>query len=178
MPDVRCAHHGRTGVEPLPEASSLTAPTSAVPSPRAAGGRILVAWSAADGAVPASEHIEASASACREGFGDFDPARDVLAHASARAVAGALARAADAGEPCAVLHLLCHGGAAGSTFGLTLDDGEGGAQVVDAGRMRQLLAPHAATLRLGVPSPGRELEAVPVAAIPGTRYPAQVRCHT
>jgi hypothetical protein len=26
--------------------------------------------------------------------------------------------------------------------------------------------------------PGRELEAVPMAAIPGTRYPARVRCHT
>jgi hypothetical protein len=50
-----------------------------------------------------------------------------------------------------VLHLLCHGGAAGQTCGLVLDGEEPGEPtVVDAGRLRQLLAPYAGMVRLVV----------------------------
>src|SRR6185503_18376170 len=47
-----------------------------------------------------------------------------------------------------------HGGAAGQTFGLVLDsddpDGDEERAVVDAGRLRQLLAPYAGMVRLVV----------------------------
>lgn len=113
---------------------------------RTTGGRVLYAWSAAGGAVPAAEHQ----AALREA-GALDPGRDVVAHASYAAIAEALAQAERAGAPYAALHLLCHGGPAGATYGLALDEGAGGpALVVDAGRVQQLLAPHAGTLRLVV----------------------------
>ncbi|MCB9706934.1 MAG: CHAT domain-containing protein [Myxococcales bacterium] len=115
------------------------------PSPRPEGGRVLFAWSAAGGAVPAAEHQRALASAWAEGFMPFDAATDVLAGASARRLAEALTNAEAAGEPVTILHLLCHGGRVGSTFGLVLDG-----EVVDAGQLRRLLAPHAGTLRLVV----------------------------
>ena len=121
-----------------------TAPAS--PSPRPEGGRILLAWSAAGGSVPASEHIEAVESSSRSCSGIFERTRDVLADASARTLADALERGATEGEPYAVVHLLCHGAAAGESFGLALDDG----QVIDAGRLRQLIAPHASSLRMVV----------------------------
>jgi len=61
----------------------------------------------------------------------------------------ALDAAAKSGPPIAVLHLLCHGAAAGATFGLAFDGDQGGeASIVDAGRLRQVLAPHAAMVRL------------------------------
>jgi WD40 repeat protein len=119
------------------------------PSPRLEGGRALFAWSAAGGAVPAAGHQRAISDAWLAGHMGFDSGADVLAHASAEGLAGALASAEAAGKPFAVLHLLCHGGRAGSTHGLVFD-GEGAASVVDGGRLRQLLAPHANTLRLVV----------------------------
>jgi len=97
-------------------------------SPRPEGGRVLLAWSAAGGAVPASEHQRAIAAAWSEGHVGFDPAADVLAHASAAGLAEVLAAAEAAGRPFTVLHLLAHGGHAGATFGLTLDGEDGRAQ--------------------------------------------------
>ncbi len=113
----------------------------AVP-PARRSGRVLLAWSAAAGSVPAAEHL----AAVRRAIPGFDPARDVLPHASFAGLADALA----AGPPIDVLHLLCHGAVAGNTFGLALDDPGGGSVVVDAGRVQQLLAPHAGKLRLVV----------------------------
>ena len=126
-----------------------TETTAAEPSPRPGGGRILVAWSAAGGSVPIKEHLEAIERAYRGGSVEFDRERDVLAHANAQALGDALERATADGKPYAILHLLAHGGAVGSTYGLLLD-GQGAAEVVDAGRSRRLLAPHASTLRLVV----------------------------
>ena len=40
--------------------------------------RLLVAWSAAAGEVPASEHVEAIGAACRAAGWDFKPERDVI----------------------------------------------------------------------------------------------------
>jgi len=115
-------------------------------------GRILFAWSAAGGPVPASEHLAAIAGACAKTQYPFDPARDVLAHVSCESLVAALRTASEQHAPFTVLHVLCHGAAQGQSFGLALSSAEpgDGAVVVDAGRLRQLLAPFAATLRLVV----------------------------
>lgn len=115
-------------------------------------GRILFAWSAAAGPVPAPEHLGAISRACARGRYPFDPQRDVIAHASCERLVAALRAADESGAPFTALHLLCHGAARGATFGLALSGGEDddGPIVVDAGRLRQLLAPFAATLRLVV----------------------------
>ncbi|HNN98275.1 MAG TPA: CHAT domain-containing protein, partial [Pseudomonadota bacterium] len=122
------------------------------PSPRPAGGRILFAWSAAGGAVPAADHQAALQQSCSAGCHPFDSSRDVLAHASLLRLRECLTQAQRSGEPIAVLHLLCHGAAVGSTFGLALDSDEAGEAraVLDAGRLRQLLTPFAGMLRLVV----------------------------
>lgn len=122
------------------------------PSPRPAGGRILFAWSAAGGAVPAAEHQAALQQACSAGCHPFDSSRDVLPHTSLLRLRECLTQAQRNSEPIAVLHLLCHGAAVGSTFGLAFDSDEAGEAraVLDAGRLRQLLTPFAGMLRLVV----------------------------
>ncbi len=126
--------------------------TTSVREQAVEGGRILLAWSAAAGPVPAPEHLGAISRACATGRYPFDPQRDVVAHASCERLVAALRAAAEAGAPFTALHLLCHGAARGGTFGLALAGSEedDGPVVVDAGRLRQLLAPFAATLRLVV----------------------------
>lgn len=161
------------------------------PDPRPEGGRILVAWSAAGGGVPAAEHVRAIAEACSEGHVDFDMSHDVLANASVAGLADALAAAAAAGRPFAVLHLLCHGGLRGGDFGLVFDGADGAPALVDAGRLRQVLAPHADSVRLvvlaacdggNVGDPGNYLGSVAqalhrarFAAVIASRYPLSVR---
>lgn len=120
------------------------------PCPRPEGGRILFAWSAAGGAVPASEHLHAIDTSCADGHVEFDRVDDVLPHASAAGLGLALGQAAAQGRPFAVLHLLCHGGRSGSVFGVTLDGADGSAVVIDGARLRQILVPYARTLRLVV----------------------------
>jgi hypothetical protein len=121
------------------------------PSPRPEGGRILFAWSATGGAVPANEQVQAIRSACESGFLPFDEDHDVLPNVSCDRLVATLEAAKAKGQPISVLHLLCHGGASGSTFGLVLNgNSDGESVVVDAGTLRQLLAPyaeHAATGR-------------------------------
>src|SRR6185295_5084213 len=68
------------------------------------------------------------------------------------------------GAPVVALHLLCHAGRAGRTWGLMLNGDEEGV-AVDSWRLRQLLAPHADTLRLVVlaacgSAHGREFDSV------------------
>jgi hypothetical protein len=113
------------------------------------GSRVLFAWS---GQVPAAEHQAAIHGACGAGAQPFDVELDVLAHASCGRLAERLKAASAEGKPVRILHLLCHGTATGSTFGLALDGDEDGDSTVavDAGRLRQILAPHADTLRLVV----------------------------
>ncbi|MCA9661340.1 MAG: CHAT domain-containing protein, partial [Myxococcales bacterium] len=160
------------------------------PSPRPEGSRMLFAWSAAGGAVPASEHGQALTGSWFEGHLDRDPATDVVSHASAASLARALKAAADAGEPYVILHLLAHGGRRGATSGLVLDGDDGRPHVVDAGRLRQLLAPFAASLRLvviaacdggDVGDPGNHLGSVAQAlhragiqAVVASRYPLSI----
>jgi len=115
-------------------------------------GRVLFAWSAASGPVPASEHLSAISRACATTGYPFDPRRDVIPHASCESLVAALRAASEQRAPVTMLHILCHGAAHGQNFGLALSgsDADDGAVVVDAGRLRQLLAPFAATLRLVV----------------------------
>jgi hypothetical protein len=113
------------------------------------GARVLFAWS---GQVPALEHQTAIEKACGAGSHPFDVDHDVLPHTSCGRLAERLKAATAEGRPIRILHLLCHGTATGSTFGLALDGDEPGEAMVavDAGRLRQILAPHADTLRLVV----------------------------
>lgn len=128
-----------------------TRSTPEQPSPRRENGRILCAWSAAAGSVPAKQHERAIAAACHAASLPFDPDTDVLPHVSIGRLVAALEAARSQGQPVAVLHLLCHGGAVGSSFGLVLNgEAAGESVVVDAGRLRQLLAPFSDRVRLVV----------------------------
>jgi class 3 adenylate cyclase len=163
-----------------------TVPARLIPDAR--GGRLVVAWSAAAGEVPASEHIEAIQTACSAGGQDFDPADDVIAHASVGAIADVLDRANADGRPVSALHLLCHGGRAGRTWGLMLDgeEDEDEPVAVDAWRLRQLLAPYASTLRLVVvlacgsaygrefDSVGQALHRAGIQSVVASRFPLSV----
>lgn len=66
-----------------------TTTTAELPTPRQGGARILLAWSAGGGAVPAAEHQRAIAAACQAGFHPVDPARDVLPQFSLGRLRGA-----------------------------------------------------------------------------------------
>ena len=121
------------------------------PEPPPEGGRILFAWSAAGGSVPAPEHLAALQEACRRSFYRFDSEQDVVKHASYGRLADVLEASLRAERPISVLHILCHGTAVGSTFGLSFDgDSSSETAYVDAGRLRQLLAPYAGRIRLVV----------------------------
>ncbi|WP_437275861.1 CHAT domain-containing protein [Sorangium sp. So ce375] len=122
------------------------------PSPLPEGGRILVGWSAAAGGIPLKPHLDAIGGACARGDHAFDPSRDVIDGLSLDRLASALDDAPRSGQLVTVLHLLCHGGEAGSSYGLCwdADDGSGDRALVDAARLRQILAPHAGRIRLVV----------------------------
>gem|GEM_PF-679748 len=122
-----------------------TAPETVKPRPE--GGRILFGWSAAGGRVPHKDHQETLQDTCGRGFVPFEPGRDVLGDMSPQGLVDRLQAATDAGDPVAILHLLCHGTVTGTTFGLALDGGDGRPVAVDPGRLRELLAPFAGTLR-------------------------------
>ena len=150
--------------------------------------RLLVAWSAAAGEVPASEHVEAIGAACRVAGWDFKLNRDVISHASVGKLADALDQANSEGAPVGALHLLCHAGRAGRTWGLMLNGEEADEEgvAVDSWRLRQLLAPHADTLRLVVlaacgSAHGREFDSVAQAlhragiqSVVASRFPLSV----
>lgn len=121
-------------------------------SPQTTAARILFAWSAAAAPVPASEQLELIAESCTQAAFPFDCEHDVLSNTTCARLAAKLAAAQQEGRPITVLHLLCHGGAAGSTTGLVFDGAEAGdaPEVVDPGKLRQLLSPFAQTLQLVV----------------------------
>ncbi|MCA9659048.1 MAG: CHAT domain-containing protein [Myxococcales bacterium] len=116
----------------------------------APSGRVLFAWSAAGGAVPAGEHGAAIRAACERGGVRFDPAADTLEHASLQGLARALREADRGGAPIDALHLLCHGrGAPSGGYGLALD-GDGDDVFVGAETLARVLVPHADMIRLVV----------------------------
>ncbi len=120
------------------------------PNPPPPGGRILFAWSAAGGPVPAEPQLRALRRACQRGGLPFDPRRDVIEHVSLRKLSAAL----ENGGPVAVLHLLCHGGSpgpgrpAGLLWNSSVEGGE--PELIDGGDLRQFLEPHAGRIRLVV----------------------------
>ncbi|APR75292.1 High-affnity carbon uptake protein Hat/HatR [Minicystis rosea] len=122
------------------------------PDPPPEGGRILLAWSAAGGAVAVAEHVDAIRRASMGGHYPFDPDRDILPHVSLTGLHEAL----DAPErPVSVLHLLCHGGPLESrsdAYGLVWDSSstDDGHTLVDAGALRRLLDRYKGTLQLVV----------------------------
>jgi len=170
--------------------ATSTAKVRVAPSERS--GRVLIAWSAAGGAVPAGEHVAGIRAAQEEAGRVLDEERDVLEHASFGRLADALSEAERDGCGVDALHILCHGGAVGSTFGLVFDGEEDGdrAVVVDPGRLQQLLAPYAGMLRLVVLAacdsgnaggPGNRLGSVAqmlhrvgIAAVVASRYPLSI----
>lgn len=109
-------------------------------------GRVLFAWSAAGGGVPASEHLAALRTALGE---RFEPERDVLGHVTMDALRDALGVG---GPPIDALHLLCHGAAAGGGFGLALNnpDDPSDPEVINADELGRLLARHAHEVRMVV----------------------------
>ena len=116
-------------------------------------GRVLVAWSAAGGDIPAGKLVTALHAAFHKHHPEaFDPRRDILAHASPAKIDRALDEAARVGPPIDALHILCHGTAIGAGYGLALDDDldPGTPVAVDAAHAQRLLAEHAAMLRLVV----------------------------
>jgi hypothetical protein len=161
------------------------------PVPELQEDRVLVAWSAAAGGVPVGEHVSAIQQAWSAAKRGFDFERDVLPHASCRRLDQVLDEAKRQGSPISILHLLCHGGAAGSTFGLVLD-GEplDGSVTVDAGRLRQILSPYVRMIRLVVlvacdggnvgalgnrlGSVAQSLHRAGIAAVVASRYPLSV----
>lgn len=128
---------------------SAAAPASQIS--RSENGRILFAWSAAGGAVPAAEHQSAIEQAAALGYHPFSRDKDVISHASVERLRAALTPRPGEGEPpVSVLHLLCHGISVGSTVSLAWDSDGGGSgdDAVDGNRLRLLLAPFASHLRL------------------------------
>jgi hypothetical protein len=157
-----------------------------------AEGRILLAWSAAGGVVPAPEHASAIRDAAQTAAFPSDTRLEVLANASAAGLSARLSELARTGQPVEVLHLLAHGGVTGQACGLVLDSetSEGGRAVLDASRLRRLLEPFAKSLRLVVLSvcdsgdsgpPGstlgslaQSLHRIGIAAVVASRYPLSV----
>lgn len=118
---------------------------------RQEGGRILLAHSQAGGRVPADDQLSAIQEACGAADYPFDVERDVLPAASWSSLSAVLEQARKQQRPISVLHLLCHGGKVGDTFGLLLDpDEEGGEGGIDAARLATLLGKHADMVRLVV----------------------------
>jgi len=112
-----------------------------------APGRVVVAWSASAGAVPASEHTRAITVAARGGRLPFDPQADVVANVSRELLLDRLGQG-----DVAILHVLCHGvplpGDQG--FGLALTGADGDQDVVAPDEFAAALRPFVETLRLVV----------------------------
>jgi hypothetical protein len=124
--------------------------TTPAPATQDEDGRILFAWSDAGGWVPASEHLRALRSVCHENHHPFDEQADVIPQVTLARLEETLAAATHAHRPVSVLHILCHGAAQGQTYGLAWSHDSGRAAIVDAGRLRQALAPYADQLRMVV----------------------------
>lgn len=155
--------------------------------PRPEGGRILLAWSRAFGGVGDGLTVDAIDAAARAGFVAFDRVKDVLPDMSLATLVAELERRVAGPDPPAILHVLAHGAPVGRSYGLGLDDGRGGREVVDAAALRRALAPFAAHLRLvvlmtcdgGNPGPlgallgssVQELHRAGFEAVVGSRFP-------
>jgi len=125
-----------------------TQTTSEDPSPRVAGGRILLAYSSAGGlAVPAMDHQQAISESLSTVGLTFDPNHDVVGGVTLSSLSKSLARTATR-APVAVLHLLVHGNEGGLAF--SPDDVNASIGQVDPMTLANLLQEHAGSLRLVV----------------------------
>lgn len=163
------------------------------PSPRPERTRVLLAWSESNGAVPHQEHRAAIRDACAHAGIPFQPDGDEIARVSYERLGDALA-ATDRGGPATILHLLCHGVTDRDTVALGFHGEHGLPDVVDAARLRQLLAPHAHRIRLVVlcachsGDPGtlgnhlgsiaQNLHRVGIQAVIASRFPLSARAST
>jgi len=155
-------------------------------------GRILFAWSAAGGFVPAEEHLALLRSTATQGAFPFDPKRDVVSNVSLSALDAAL-RA----QPTSVLHLLCHGAGSGEEgLGLCWNAPEPGRshEWIDAGRLADVLQPYTESLRMvvlcachsGYAGPGgsllgsmaQALHRLGIPAVVASRFPLSLRGST
>lgn len=122
---------------------------AALTQPFSPPGRLIIAWSAAGGWIPADSHLFAIEQACRRNRYPFDLRRDVLPNASREVLVRALA---DSQFPIAALHILCHSTrTAAENYGLVLDASNssgGAAEVIDAGLLRHSLGPYAGIIRV------------------------------
>lgn len=105
-------------------------PTPRAPAP--ARERVVMAWSAAGGPVPAHSHAAALERTCPTDV--FRAERDIVAHATPRSLRDALT-----GAPVTHLHLLCHGHSDERTIAVHLADDRGRPMAVTPDRLRQLL---------------------------------------
>jgi tetratricopeptide (TPR) repeat protein len=124
-------------------------PFEASPTPPEEEGRLLFAWSNAGGDVPLEEHFTAIQDACRRSSYPFDARADVVDHVSLAGLGRVLK---ESRKPVAALHILCHGGPRGQTYGLHWSPADPYAEAdhIDAASLRELLAPYAESLRLVV----------------------------
>ena len=126
------------------------------------GHRLLFAWSAAGGPVPAARQIEAVQGALREANLAWNPGVDVLPEASPEALVEALERASQEGRPYSALHLLAHGVTTGRATALALTDPLAPEPVlVHGAHLRRFLGPYTASLRLVVLSACQSGDATP-----------------
>ncbi len=144
----------------VPRASTLSAGETGFVATSAARGRILLAWSDSEGAVPHNKHreiFERLSASAQSPWDGFVADRDEVCQVSLERLRDALRKSQD-NAPVSVLHLLCHGAGGqkdSETFGVCLyDDEESGRdrwkKVVYADSLRELLVPHAPHLRLVV----------------------------
>ena len=124
-----------------------------------ARGRVIFAWSAAGGKVDAARHVKLIERSLDSAAGLFDEADgralDVVENASVESIRACLDRAKAAGEPVAILHVLCHGGTGDDgVFGLVLNgvDDPSAAELVNPSRLQQSLMRFAGLVRLVVVS--------------------------
>jgi hypothetical protein len=122
-------------------------------SPAPERGRVLFAWSAAGGMVPAEHHLRSLEQACQDGDLEFNEQQDTLPRVSLSSLEK---RLSESPEPISVLHVLCHGAsletAESGVYGLVWNSSlEGQAkELVDGTKLGAVLAPYSGTLKLVV----------------------------
>jgi hypothetical protein len=170
-----------------------TATTPERPSSRSDRWRVLLAWSESNGAVPHQDHRTEIRKTCERAGISFRPDRDELPRVSYARLGDAIAEA-DRGGAAVILHLLCHGVVDRDTVALGFHGEYDRTDVVDAARLRQLLAPYAHCIRLVVlcachsGNPGvlgnhlgsiaQNLHRVGIQAVIASRFPLSLRAST
>ncbi|WP_083968141.1 SAVED domain-containing protein [Hyalangium minutum] len=104
-------------------------------------GRVLFAWSDAEGDVEEDRHLSAIQKACP----DFNQDQDALKDVTLDSLRSRLKKARQEGKPFRILHILCHGGPVpGGTFGLSWKDPHRPSRPtrIDGDSLRDVLGPY------------------------------------